>query len=440
MMSEKASKFYELFRPSTKEIEYRNKEVAMHEGHMKRVHDDSKPGSECECILSVSNQEASTKYSKEDVWVVSSTRDLKRGMVARTDFYGASKGGSFKLSPLSDLDRRISVEICPDLSKFGDELWAIRMFNARTEFMTLDAIETFRNCETAIKPTILDPKGKGVGGLTPLLKDDVGNYEEVLREFEMEYRLNTDQVSVCRNVLESLGSGCKTPITLVHGVFGAGKSFVISVLILLLHRLHREGKLMSSKHNEPFRIVISSNTNGKRCFYVNPLVAVDRILQGLIKLDFKDFVRVGSVKKIAKSILPYTASAHSKSATGEIKELNEMLADSDLTDEERENIIESIARVSKGDKLESFFVIGVTCAACEFEVFDEISCSLLILDEASQMTEPMSLVPITRFVCERALLVGDPLQLQVRDSVPNHSADNYRSEIQTRAWSRMDNV
>jgi hypothetical protein len=112
---------------------------------------------------------------------------------------------------------------------------------------------------------------------------------------------------------------------------------------------------------------------------------VDRILQGLLKLDFKDFVRVGSMKKIAKTILPYTTSAHSKNANVEIKELNEMLRDPDLTDDERENIRESIDRVSRGDKLESFFVIGVTCAACEFEVFDDITCGLLILDEASQM-------------------------------------------------------
>jgi hypothetical protein len=35
-------------------------------------------------------------------------------------------------------------------------------------------------------------------------------------------------------------------------------------------------------------------------------VAVDRVLLSLLALGFQDFVRVGSVKKIAKPVLPYT--------------------------------------------------------------------------------------------------------------------------------------
>lgn len=48
------------------------------------------------------------------------------------------------------------------------------------------------------------------------------------------------------------------PITLVHGVFGAGKSFVVSVLVILLYELYN-GKFIA---DEEFRIVISSMTNG----------------------------------------------------------------------------------------------------------------------------------------------------------------------------------
>ena len=36
-------------------------------------------------------------------------------------------------------------------------------------------------------------------------------------------------------------------------------------------------------------------------------VAVDRILESLVKLDFKAFVRVGSLRKMAKLILPFAA-------------------------------------------------------------------------------------------------------------------------------------
>jgi hypothetical protein len=71
------------------------------------------------------------------------------------------------------------------------------------------------------------------------------------------------------------------------------------------------------------------------------------------------------MKKIAKNILPYTTSAHSKNTTVELKELSEMLMDTGLLDQERGDIEESIKRVQKGDKLSSHFVIGV------FDLFDE---------------------------------------------------------------------
>jgi hypothetical protein len=57
---------------------------------------------------------------------------------------------------------------------------------------------------------------------------------------------------------------------------------------------------------ENFRILVSSNTN----------VAVDRVLISLFKLDFKSFVRVGSLRKISKIILPFTAQQIKSSNEG----------------------------------------------------------------------------------------------------------------------------
>ena len=53
------------------------------------------------------------------------------------------------------------------------------------------------------------------------------------------------------------------------------------------------------------KILFASNTN----------TAVDRVLTGLLNLGFTEFVRVGSLKKIHKHILPFTAQA-SKSDDG----------------------------------------------------------------------------------------------------------------------------
>ena len=96
------------------------------------------------------------------------------------------------------------------------------------------------------------------------------------------------------------------PVVLVHGAFGAGKSFLTAVLILFYYRAVKE-KLVD---HPQFRVLVSSNTN----------VAVDRVLQGLLKLDFHDFVRVGCLKKIARSVLPYTAQQIKSSNDGVIQD------------------------------------------------------------------------------------------------------------------------
>lgn len=55
-------------------------------------------------------------------------------------------------------------------------------------------------------------------------------------------------------------------------------------------------------------------------------------------------------------------------------------------------------------------VVGITTAACEFEVMNQTDNALrypiLLLDEASQMVEPASIVPAVRFKAERLLAVG----------------------------------
>ena len=47
-------------------------------------------------------------------------------------------------------------------------------------------------------------------------------------------------------------------VVLVHGVFGAGKSYLISVIILLLRRFKDENLFL----DESMRVGVSSMTNG----------------------------------------------------------------------------------------------------------------------------------------------------------------------------------
>ena len=54
-------------------------------------------------------------------------------------------------------------------------------------------------------------------------------------------------------------------------------------------------------------------------------------------------------------------------------------------------------------------VVGATCAATEFEVMRDLRFKIVILDECSQMLEPQSLLPISKFQCRKLIAVGDPL-------------------------------
>ena len=187
------------------------------------------------------------------------------------------------------------------------------------------------------------------------------------------------------------------PILVVHGVYGAGKSLVLSTLIIFLWRAKNAGLL-----NEDTRLVFSSMTN----------VAVDRVLQNLIKLGFNDFVRVGSIRKIAKPVLPRTCNNLSDNRG--IKELQEMLQRDDISCTDRqfaEQTIQIFQKDANKKLIQESFLVGITASATTFEIVDELKCPILILDECSQMTEPLSLLPIVKFSPQWAVLVGDPKQL-----------------------------
>ena len=140
---------------------------------------------------------------------------------------------------------------------------------------------------------------------------------------------------VLGHIASSFEKDSCTPITLIHGVFGSGKSFLLSVLIIFLHRI------LSIK--ESFRILISSGTNvagnlvgrnvlvspkKKANLFVSPYymhmrvhvsyfsISVDRILVNLLELGFTKIARVGSIKKIAKSVLPYTVQLRPDNSEG----------------------------------------------------------------------------------------------------------------------------
>ena len=70
--------------------------------------------------------------------------------------------------------------------------------------------------------------------------------------------------------------------------------------------------------------------------------------------------------------------------------------------------LEGQKRQLRQRRLEKARVVGITVAACDFNIMAKanIAYPILLLDEASQMTEPASMIPVIQFKVERLLLVG----------------------------------
>ncbi|KAF9168725.1 hypothetical protein BGX20_011243, partial [Mortierella sp. AD010] len=110
--------------------------------------------------------------------------------------------------------------------------------------------------------------------------------------------------------------------------------------------------------------------------------------------------------------------------TGEdIKELQSILDDDSLSIKKRQYVKIAMKKFQKLENrgiVEGANVVGATCIASTFEVLDDVTFPIVILDEVRY---PMSLIPICRAAAEKLVMVGDPLQLppplSTNDDSPN---------------------
>ncbi|KAI9295206.1 P-loop containing nucleoside triphosphate hydrolase protein [Neoconidiobolus thromboides FSU 785] len=224
---------------------------------------------------------------------------------------------------------------------------------------------------------------------------------EILDEYLIEYQLNKDQFIALKSYKDQLIYNIK-PCLLIHGVFGSGKSYLLGICILFTNRVSE----LNYKIKKP-RILISCMTN----------TAVDNILLNLLKLDYEEFIRVGSLKRINRTILPYCIQSKKK-LEEDIKELKSLLNEDNLSNEDYKLINKTITKFQNmNDSLKiekivtSTNVIAVTCLASNFPCLENQLFDILFMDEVSQLTEGLSLLPILKFQPKKLLLVGDPLQL-----------------------------
>ncbi|KAM5191509.1 5'-3' DNA helicase ZGRF1 [Mantella aurantiaca] len=391
-------------------------------------------GSKTKLYLKLNRKDNSSAYSKDDVWVVSKTLnfDPMDTFIACSVFFGPTANNDIEISPLKGY--------CPSNWPANMIVHALLVCNASTELTCMRNIQEHFNSSTLpLMPHLLTmpsecakPNKITRGKFKPPSitaktsnKCEISDYNFVMnlaKDMVIQFCLNEDQAAALMQIaLMMCGSDGpekqqNPPITIIHGVFGAGKSYLLAVVVLFLVQLFESFDSSEEWGASHWKLLISSSTN----------VAVDRVLLGLLDLRFDQFIRVGSIRKIAKPILPHSLHAGSENESEQLKELLALLKE-DLTPGEKVYVRKSIVQHKLGTNktlLGQVRVVGATCAACPFACMSNLKFPVVVLDECSQMTEPASLLPIARFQCEKLILVGDPKQLSptIQGSEAAHEA------------------
>lgn len=252
----------------------------------------------------------------------------------------------------------------------------------------------------------------------------------------LQFSLNADQTEVIHRVCtwfnenseESAADARSNDIILVHGVFGSGKSHLLASICVLIAAINRKwiASGSSCSRREAIKCMLSANTN----------VAVDRIMrqlctkedekeeghEQLAKLALPAVARVGCVSKIDASLRRQLVFTQESAATAK-RELEKELKSNGTTShspsEEQKVLSDLLSKTLKPAEfvasqrklVASADVVGVTCASAGSAHLSAFNFPVLILDEASQMTEPLSMLAIAAAQPRFMLVVGDPQQL-----------------------------
>ncbi|XP_037603168.1 DNA replication ATP-dependent helicase/nuclease DNA2 [Sebastes umbrosus] len=165
--------------------------------------------------------------------------------------------------------------------------------------------------------------------------------------------LNKPQKQAMKKVLLS------KDYTLIVGMPGTGKTTTICTLVRILHACG-------------FSVLLTSYTHS----------AVDNILLKLKRFRV-GFLRLGQGQKVHPDILPYTEESARKKGVHTLSEL-EQLYNKEL-------------------------VVATTCMGIKHPIFTRRRFDFCIIDEASQISQPICLGPL--FYAKRFVLVGDHQQL-----------------------------
>jgi hypothetical protein len=389
------------------------------------------------------------EHSKDDLWAISFSGTFENDVVlVRTVFHGISQSGQVNLELMPHQFGAMvaksgsdSCQVNPSF-KGQSNVCAYRLLSASTELQELTTLALFGEGDPLVNNLVIPRTPLRLPVLTPFpppsILLSVVDVAAIQNRIVDEFHLNDEQRGVLDRVTNWFTNRSNNDnVTLVHGVFGAGKSTLLVAIILFLvevmdraDNLTDERKLIPQRKADimidddddddvvivddsdveegdardaeqqyvrtirmrppPFRIAISSSTN----------TAVDRVLEGLLDAGCRDVLRVGSIKKMSRRVLPFTLYEEEKDA---IYELRKQLRADELSSGERVDLERELEELVSGragkrkERLGLCPIVGTTCSASLFKLFKDHQFAILMLDECSQMVEPLSLLPIKSF-------------------------------------------
>ncbi|KAI8320667.1 P-loop containing nucleoside triphosphate hydrolase protein [Martensiomyces pterosporus] len=414
-------------------------------------------------VLELSRRESYAGYAKDDTWAVSTSEDFptESTFLARSVFFGPSKSNTLELMLVGEEDAKAAARIFNGSSEEHGKtrrgaqqtrstptVVAVRCLDSASDWTMMDTVEEHLRPDTLpCLPHLLGIADEPIPQVAPEVdvQATVAKIEQILGDKRRELSLNSDQFEILRQVVMSAVSiylpvEGSSPITIVHGPFGTGKSFLVSAIVICLDQIAYEfpeifggtgdgGSSLSASSlsgdwlgDGPADVLHTDNAEAASAEVRQPRLralvssmtnfAVDNMLRALLKQGYDQFLRIGNLKRISKEILPYVCRS-SSSATEDIKELEAMLAET-MDEKEQEAIEVAMQRLRQQrikDAIDAAFVVGATCLSSATAALRSTRFPVVILDEACQIVEPMALIALASAGCRRLVLVGDPLQL-----------------------------
>ena len=283
-----------------------------------------------------------------------------------------------------------------NITSFDRSLKALRTLRETPVCTALLPVIVHSHCALSSTGAHTSVNGE-IASQTPMAADSATTAEQ--RIFQPKTPLNSSQQrAVCASLEQRL--------TLIHGPPGTGKTHVACEIV-------QQCLIRDSEHN-PILVVAETN------------LAVDNLCEKLMSLGVR-VIRIGKLDHIAPPV-------RSISLEGQIEKKRV---------EEGKDKAKSLFPSKKTVKsiLSGAQVVAATCTSAGDPNLKGTKFPFVIIDEATQVTEPTSLIPLV-YDCQQLVLIGDPEQLAPNLPVPQKSVGSELqvSELSVTLFHRLQKV